>query len=69
MPEIEVASESFQSDFSLQVKTEEMFLIVLRLRLTLTVFKDLFRTAQYVNTPPLGYVSCHLVLCRGITAV
>jgi hypothetical protein len=34
VPETEVVSESFQSDFSLQVKTEEMFLTVLRLRLT-----------------------------------
>jgi hypothetical protein len=34
VPEIEVVSEIFQRDFSLQVETEEMFVAVLRLRLT-----------------------------------
>jgi hypothetical protein len=34
MPEIEVAGKSFQSPFSLQVKNEELFLTVVRLRLT-----------------------------------
>jgi hypothetical protein len=34
VPEIEVVSEIFQRDVILQVETEEMFVTVLRLRLT-----------------------------------
>ena len=43
---LEVVNGSFRSDVSFQVKTEDMLITFLRLRLTWTTFKDLFRTAQ-----------------------